>query len=175
MKKIAVFGKPGGGKSTLSKNLSLTSGLKLYALDSIQYHQNGDKLDSKIFLDTHNEILTSQSWIIEGFGTVESFNNLLDSADTLVYIDLPYYVHYWWVTKRFLKGIFKTPEGWPKGCSVLKGTIQSYKVLKICPQFWNNDFMNELEKKSANKNLYVIKSVMELNEFINTEISITKK
>lgn len=37
MKKIAVFGKPGSGKSILSKKLALASGIKLYALDLIVY------------------------------------------------------------------------------------------------------------------------------------------
>jgi len=35
MKKVAVFGKPANGKSTLSKRLASATGIKLYALDSI--------------------------------------------------------------------------------------------------------------------------------------------
>lgn len=37
MNRVAVFGKPGGGKSTLSRKLSAITGIKLYALDLIQY------------------------------------------------------------------------------------------------------------------------------------------
>ena len=37
MKKIVVFGKPGSGKSTLSKKLAAATGIKLHALDSIVY------------------------------------------------------------------------------------------------------------------------------------------
>ena len=36
MKKVAVFGNTGGGKSTLSKRLSEITGLPLYALDKIR-------------------------------------------------------------------------------------------------------------------------------------------
>ena len=36
MKRIAVFGKPGGGKSTLSKKISAATGLELYPLDLIE-------------------------------------------------------------------------------------------------------------------------------------------
>jgi adenylate kinase family enzyme len=35
----------------------------------------------------------------------------LDEADTLVFVDLPIYVHFWWVTKRMIAGFFKPPEG----------------------------------------------------------------
>ena len=49
MKKIAVFGKPGSGKSTLSKNLALATSIKLHALDSILYKKNGALLDRKTY------------------------------------------------------------------------------------------------------------------------------
>ncbi len=41
MKKVAVFGNAGGGKSTLSKRLSEITGLPLYVLDKIQYQSGG--------------------------------------------------------------------------------------------------------------------------------------
>ncbi|MEG4813767.1 hypothetical protein [Microcoleus sp. K5-D4] len=41
MKKVAVFGNPGGGKSTLSKRLSDITGLPLYVLDKIKYRSGG--------------------------------------------------------------------------------------------------------------------------------------
>ena len=37
MKKIAVFGKPGSGKSTLSKKIASATGIQLHPLDSIAY------------------------------------------------------------------------------------------------------------------------------------------
>ncbi|MEG4066319.1 hypothetical protein QUA42_03025 [Microcoleus sp. Pol11C2] len=41
MKKIAVFGNAGGGKSTLSKRLLDITGLPLYVLDKIKYRSGG--------------------------------------------------------------------------------------------------------------------------------------
>ena len=170
VKKIMVFGKPGSGKSTLSKNLASATGIKLHALDSIVYKKNGDLVDRKTFDEEHENILSSDSWIIDGFGPVESFNKRLDIADTLIYIDLPYVISYWLVTKRLLKGLVIKPEGWPDGSSIIKGTLASYKVLKICPKFWNDDFMKKLEKISANKSLYVIRSISELNSFVDENV-----
>ena len=167
MKKVAVFGKPGSGKSTLSKNLALVTGIKLHALDLIEYKKNGARVDSKTYNEKHENILSSDSWIIDGFGPIESFYKRLDVADTVIYIDLPYVVSYWLVTKRFLKGLVIKPEGWPDGCSILEGTFESYKVLKLCPKFWNDSFMKKLEKISTNKSLYVIRTISELNSFVN--------
>jgi len=170
MKKIVVFGKPGSGKSTLSKSLAAVTEIKLHALDLIEYKKNGDRVDRVTYDKAHENILSSDSWIIDGFGPMESFNKRLDEADTLIYIELPYIVSYWLVTKRLLKGFLIKPEGWPDGSSVLKGTLESYKVLRICPKFWNNSFMEKLEKISINKSLYVIRSVSELNSFVDDNV-----
>ena len=62
------------------------------------------------------------------------------------------------------------PEGWPEGSSVLKGTLESYKVLKLCPKFWNDGFLQRLEKLSAGKSLHVIRSVSELNSFVEKNV-----
>ena len=168
MKKIAVFGKPGSGKSTLSKHLAAATGIPLHPLDSIVYKQNGELVERETYDSQHTNILASERWIIDGFGPIASLNKRLDVADTLIYIDLPYLVSYWLVTKRLLKGLFVKPEGWPDGSSLLKGSLQSYKVLRLCPKFWNDDFLKKLETIAVNKSLHVIRSTTELNGFIDT-------
>ncbi|WP_428036174.1 adenylate kinase [Amphritea sp.] len=171
MKKVAVFGKPGSGKSTLSRELASVTGIPLYPLDSMVYQKSGERVEPKLFDEAHEKVLSSDCWIIDGFGPLESFNKRLELADTFIYIDLPYLTSYWFVTKRLLKGLFVKPEGWPAGSSVFKGTLASYKVLKLCPAFWNESFMARLEKLSADKTLYVIRSVDELNCFVHERIS----
>lgn len=170
MKKIAVFGKPGSGKSTLSRNLAAATGIRLHPLDSIVYKRNGDKVDRGTYDREHGNILSSDSWIIDGFGPVESFYKRLDEADTLIYIDLTYIVSYWLVTKRLLKGLLVKPEGWPDGSSILKGTLESYRTLKLCPKFWNDAFMNKLEEIAVSKSLFVIRSISELNGFVDKNL-----
>ncbi|UWZ98894.1 adenylate kinase [Vibrio splendidus] len=171
MKKIAVFGKSGSGKSTVSKALALATGIELHQLDSIVYKANGEFVEREVFEQAHESILKSESWIIDGFGPLGSFNTRLDVADTLVYIDLPYSISYWFVTKRMLKGLFVKPEGWPDGSSVIKGTIQSYKTLKLCPKFWNDDFKSQLELRTKEKEVYIIRSVTELNNFVHQHVT----
>lgn len=171
MKKVAVFGKPGSGKSTISKALALATGIELHQLDSIVYKANGEFVKREVFDLAHDNIINSESWIIDGFGPLGSFNTRLEAADTLVYIDLPYPISYWFVTKRMLKGLFVKPEGWPDGSSVIKGTIQSYKTLKLCPKFWNDDFRARLELRAKEKEVHIIRSVSELNNFVRQHVT----
>ncbi|CAN8139922.1 Topology modulation protein [uncultured Thiomicrorhabdus sp.] len=170
MKKIAIFGKPGSGKSTLSKKLSAQLAIPLHPLDSIIYNANGETVDREIYDCEHNKILASESWILDGFGPIDSFYQRLECADTLIYIDLPYPLSYWLVTKRLLKGLIVKPEGWPDGSSVLKGSMQSYKMLQLSPKFWNPDFSQRLTTYAEGKNLYIIRSITELNRFTRQTI-----
>ena len=164
-KKVAIFGKPGGGKSTLAKQLSQKVELALYPLDLIEYLPNGERISKEDYLRTHDELLAMDNWIIEGLGTLGSFWKRIDAADTLVYIDLPYRVHYWWVTKRFIISLFKKPEGWPEGSSVLKGTIAGWKYLKLSKNFWTSELFNQISERAEGKKIIRIQSVKQLNEF----------
>lgn len=166
MKKIVVFGKPGSGKSTLSKALSTSTRIPLHQLDSIVYRSNGELVDRATFDAKHEQILSSDCWIVEGFGPISSFYKRLQAADTLVYLNLSYPVSYWLVTKRLFKGIFVKPEGWPKGSSIIKGSIASYRALRMSPMFWNNDFEHRLKEEYSEKSVYIIRSIKELDSFI---------
>jgi hypothetical protein len=150
--------------------LELVTGLSPHQLDSIFYKSNGEPIDLNIFDRLHESIIASDSWIIEGFSTHETRYQRMKASDTLFYIDLPYLVSYWFVTKRLLKSLFVKPDGWPEGCSVFKGTLQSYKTLRGCPMFWNVQFMEKLEEITVGKSLHVIQSVQELEKFIDKNV-----
>ena len=176
MNRVVVFGKPGGGKSTLSRKLSAVTGIKQCALDLIEYKQNGDRVSPEEYSKNHADLIGTDNWIIEGLGTLDSFWLRIDAADTLIYVDLPYSVHYWWVTKRLLKSFFVKPEGWPKGSSVLKGTLASWKYLRLSPKFWTPELFEKILSHGKGKDIYRITSVIEINnlprQFACTDVRI---
>lgn len=165
MNKVVVFGKPGGGKSTLSKRISAETGIKPWALDLLEYKANGERVAPEEYAKKHAELIGTDSWIIEGLGKLDSFWLRIDAADTLIYVDLPYSVHYWWVTKRLLKSFFVKPEGWPEGSSVFKGTLLSWKYLRLSPKFWTPELFDKIQSRGKGKDIYRITSVREINNF----------
>lgn len=56
MKRVAVFGNTGGGKSTLAKRLAGLTRLPLYPLDLIQYRAGGDPVPDEEYLKAHAEL-----------------------------------------------------------------------------------------------------------------------
>ena len=170
MKRIAVFGKPGGGKSTLSKKLSAATGLELYPLDLIEYQENGEKVSPQQYQEAHNNLISQDGWIIEGLGSLDSFWSRVKAADTLIYVDLPYWQHYWLTTKRLLKSPVVKPEGWPEGSSVLKGTLTSWKYLRLSPMFWTSEFLDRVKAQATDKRVFHVRSLSELNNFIQKHV-----
>lgn len=163
MRKVTVFGKPGGGKSTLAKNLSQIHSIEYFPLDLIEYQPDGERITRNEFLAAHKRILSNERWIIEGLGVLQAFWERIDAADTIIYIDLPYRIHYWWVIKRFILSAIKQPEGWPKGSSVLKGTINGFKYLRLSRKFWTPDLLQQIKARSAGKTFLHVTNVKDLN------------
>lgn len=113
MNRVAIFGNAGGGKSTLAKRLADITGLPLYPVDSIKYKPGGDEVPHPEYLEIHGRILQNERWIIDGVGCEASAWARFSAADTLIHVDLSFFRHYAWVTKRLVKGLFINPEGWP--------------------------------------------------------------
>ena len=166
MKKVAVFGNAGGGKSTLSKKLAETTKLPLYVLDKIEYEAGGKEVEYQNYLQAHNQILESERWIIDGYGCLETLWTRLAAADTLVYIDLPLPRHFLWVSKRLVKGLFKNPEGWPENSPIIKSSLNCYSVLWACHQRLTPRYREYVERSRQTKEVYHLRSTESISRFL---------
>ncbi len=167
MKKVAVFGNAGGGKSTLAKRLAELTQLPLYPVDMIQYRAGGGEVPHDEYLKAHAELLQRDAWIIDGFGCVTSAWERFASADTLVYIDQPLFTHFLWVTKRLLKGLVVTPQGWPEGSPMLRSTINSYRVLWLCHRRLTPKHRALVAAARQHKRVHHLRSAAEMDAFLN--------
>lgn len=165
MRKVAVFGNAGGGKSTLSRQLSELTGLPLYILDKIKYQPGGIEVSPEDYKRAHQQILEADQWIIDGFGCMETLWPRLNEADSLVFVDLPIHVHFWWVTKRFLTGYFKPPAGWPEKSPILKSSMSSYRALWLCHKYLTPKYREYIKQAQSSKNVYHIKTTAQISQF----------
>lgn len=174
MKKVAIFGNAGGGKSTLSKRLAEITGLPLIALDLLKYKPGGREVPDEEYKTAHDELLKQEQWIIDGFGSLDTVWTRLEVADTLVYLDMPVFLHYWWVTKRFLKGFLVPPENWPKDSPLLKGTLNSYYIVGLCHKKLTPKYREYVNKAKETKRVYHLQSPKEIKMFykaVQTQIT----
>lgn len=166
MKKVAVFGNAGGGKSTLARHLAGLTGLPLYSLDAIQYRTGGGEVPHEDYLKAHTDLLSHAEWIIDGFGSVASAWERFPAADTLIYVDLPLITHYRWVTKRLIKGPFVNPEGWPENSPMWSSTINSYRVLWLCHRHLTPKYRQLVTEATPSKHVHHLKSPAQIGAFL---------
>ena len=150
LKKVAVFGNAGAGKSTLARKLAELTRLPLHVVDKLQFRAGGEPVPHQEYLNAHAELLKSEAWIIDGFGGV----------------DLPLFTHFWWVTKRFVKGLFADPEGWPKGSPLLSSTLYSYRVLWPCHRHLTPRYRTLVAEARQQKQVYHLRSAAEIAAFL---------
>jgi adenylate kinase family enzyme len=167
MNRVAVFGNTGGGKSTLAKRLADLTGLPLHALDKIQFKAGGGEVAREEYLKAHAALLRQERWIIDGFGSLATAWERFAAADTLVYIDLPLVTHFWWVTKRLIKGCFAAPEGWPENSPMWRSTLNSYKVIWLCHRRLTPRYRQLLADMAISKQVHHLKSPGEIVAFLD--------
>lgn len=110
MKRIAVIGVPGSGKTVLSQQMSRVLGLPHLELDASLWRIDGAAPLAEFRRDV--DALTSDGpWIADG-----SYSQLRDltwhRADTLVWLDYSLAVTLWRVTRRNLRRILTHEQLW---------------------------------------------------------------
>jgi adenylate kinase family enzyme len=168
MKRVAVFGNAGGGKSTLARELAVITGLPLAVVDELQYRPGGVEVPHEEYLQTHATLLAKDEWIIDGFGGVKLLWERLEAADTLIHVDLPLAVHALWVTKRLMKGLFAAPQGWPEGSPVIRSSISSYRVLWPCHIRLTPKYRSYISEAAQRKRVFHLRSRRELMRFLES-------
>jgi adenylate kinase family enzyme len=174
MRKVAVFGNAGGGKSTLARRLAEITGLPLYVVDIIQFpggryrpeKKDGGKVPHEEYLTIHKEILGRDRWIIDGFDSVALAWERFAVADTLVYVDLPMFTHYWGVTKRFVAGQFRNPWGWPENSPIWESTLAGYRVVWLCHRRLTPKYRQLVADAASSKRVHHLRSRAQMKTFL---------
>jgi adenylate kinase family enzyme len=167
MQKVAVFGNAAGGKSTLARRMAELTRLPLYPLDIIQYRRGGGKVPHEDYMKAHADLLKRDRWIIDGFGCVPSAWQRFAAADTLVYIDLPLFTHYRWVTKRLIKGLFVNPEGWPDKSPIWSSSLEGYRVVGLCHRDLTPRYRQLVADAASTKRVHHLRSPADIRSFLD--------
>ena len=110
-RRIVITGLAGSGKSTLAVELGSTTGLPIIHLD-LYFWNPGWVAPSEVeWRETQRAVLSGDAWIADG-NYDETLDLRLERADTLVVLDMP-----WWICSgRALVRGFRMPGELPAGC-----------------------------------------------------------
>jgi adenylate kinase family enzyme len=168
MKRVAVFGNTGGGKSTLAKRMSELTGLPLFAIDTFQYRAGGGQISPEEYAAIHADIVARDRWIIDGYGDSASSWERFAAADTLVFVDMSVVTHGRWVGKRLIQGLFVNPEGWPENSPIWRSTLNSVTVLWRYRQRLTPMYRQYVAEATSSKQVHHLRSPRDIRAFLFT-------
>ncbi len=100
MRRIAVIGNGGGGKSTLARALGQHLSIPVHEVDEVQWLSGWRRAPLDEVAQTLEGWAADDTWIIDGFGPWPVIDRRMGRADTIVFVDLPFRTHLWWAAKR---------------------------------------------------------------------------
>lgn len=169
IKRIAIIGNAGSGKSTLTQKLHAITQLPVYYLDQYYWKPGWVRTDPDEYKRVHDAICDKQDWIIDGIN-LRVMEYRIQKADMVIFLDMPRYLCFWRIFKRTFAHYGKETVSSPKGCP----ERFNWEFIKFLKWVW--DFKKkyppaiaELFKKyTDNKQLYVLKSPEEVDKFVKT-------
>jgi adenylate kinase family enzyme len=114
MRRIVVVGTTGSGKSTLAEKIGARLGMDWVDLDALNWEPNWEMAPQEVFEQRVNAVTSQERWVIAGnYSRVRAL--IWSRADTLVWLDYPFWLVFWRLTKRTFTRIITREELWGTG------------------------------------------------------------
>lgn len=166
MKRIAIIGTSGAGKTTLAKELSSKLNIPAYELDNLFWLSEWQHVDLNSFAEKVGSIVEKDSWIICGnYSKVREI--IWDKADTIIWLDYPFLLCFFRNLIRSLKRIFTKEQCCNGNYETMSRTFFSKDsiLLWVIKSHWRHKESYSsafLEKRYSQKSLIRVGSPKEL-------------
>lgn len=164
MKKIAIIGSPGAGKSTFSKKLSEILSIEVYHIDKLFWKPGWVQITKAELQEKFLEIFKLDTWIIDG-NYLDTMDMRIHEADTIIFLDYPLWLCLWGVVQRRLLYSRKIRPDITEGCKE-KLNLEFLIFVVNFSRKQKKLVYEKLEKLPVEKNLYIFKNRSELNRFL---------
>jgi adenylate kinase family enzyme len=165
LKRIAVVGSCGAGKSTLSRKLSEITGIKIYHIDKMFWKPGWTPISKEELAQKISEVVLQDSWIIDGnfTGTMDMRFN---AADTIIFLDYSLWACLWGVIKRRLMYAGKTRPDMAEGCNE-KLDLEFLLWVLSYPFKKRRLIYEKVKKYSDGKQIFIYRNRKQLNGLIS--------
>ena len=159
-----IIGCGGTGKSTLSKRLHDITNIPVYHLDKYFWLPNWIEIDRTEWKKINQEIIQKESWIMDGnYGSTMEIR--LKAADTVIFLNRPWYVSLSRVIMRTLRSYGKTRADMTENCP----ERLEWKFLHYIMMYNKTRRPSILKKLAAlprETSIYILKTDKAIEEFV---------
>lgn len=165
MKKIAIIGSGGAGKSTLAQILGKKLKLPVYHLDAIHWQPGWVPMSREKFIKETEKILEGDNWIIDGnYGSTMDLR--LQQADTVIFLHYGTIRCLYGITKRRIMYRNKTRPDMGKNCPE-KLDWEFFQWVRKFNKTKTPAIYEQLATLN-NTNIHIFRNRKELRHFIQT-------
>jgi len=169
MKKIAIIGSSGAGKSQLARAMGEALGLPVIHLDKEHWQPGWTEPPKDKWRDRVTELVKRGSWIIDGnFGGTMEIR--IAAADTIVFLDLPRTVCCWRIVKRWVTYRAGTRPDMAEGCHE-KFDLKFLKWVWDFPKRSRPTVLRRLDAADKNKQIIRLRTRSEVAAFLDTVLN----
>ncbi|MBT3203399.1 MAG: DNA topology modulation protein [Gammaproteobacteria bacterium] len=166
MKKIAIIGCGGAGKSVLSITLGNLLSLPVHHLDCLFWKPGWIPSKHDEFTTKQQDILVSDKWVMDGnYG--KTMDLRLENADTIIFLDLPTMVCLTSVTKRYFKYRNTTRPDMTEGNSE-QLSLEFLNYVWTFRRLRRPLVMKKLKVIGKSRKIIILKTRSEVQDFLST-------
>lgn len=166
MRRVAVIGPAGAGKSQLAQELGRALGIRVLHLDELYWKPGWVETPENEWEALQRRELTSESWVVEAQYD-DMIDDWRDAADTVVFLDASPLLCFWRVTRRRLGS--DAGVGTPRGSQPAPA---HRAVAKFIRRQWDyrrrirGEVLADLSRRRNGQRVVVLRSEYEQRSFL---------
>jgi adenylate kinase family enzyme len=169
MTRAVVVGNGGGGKSTLSRALAGRHDLVWCSVDQIQWTPGWEPAPEKEVSHRIRTVIARDRWIIDGWGPWSSIEERMERSDTLIFVDLPLWMHFWLAAERQISIAQGRPRSDPvEGCDDLLITRRLFETIWQVDQDLRPRLVELVERFAPGREYHHVTTLEQLEELAQT-------
>ena len=161
MKRIAIIGSPGSGKSTFARKLQEKTGLPLFSLDNIWWKPDRTHITREAFDERLAALLKTDAWIIDGSYS-RTFEPRIKACDTVILLDYDTDVCMQGIIDRVGKTRQDIPWTEQTLDPELVAIVKTYKER-------NNPVLSELFRRYADREILIFRTRDEADQWLTEQ------
>ncbi len=157
----------GGGKTTLAYQVAEKHAFPLIEIDTLQFQPGWVRTPEAELRHVIKQVQATDRWLIDGFGPWDQIEERAQLADTIIFVDHPIWVHFWWACERQIAAALGEQRvGGPQDCDLRDVTKHIFETLWWVHENLRPKLVALVEKNQATKTVVWIHSPEELDAFV---------